>query len=293
MTIAQFWFVFAIIAVVCKTWFYVLQKKYLDDDVSPYTTSYISSLYGSIITIPLAIIEIVFYSVDFSLILVPLLIFFGVLESIYFLVYLFALNNLNLSIASPIKKSKPVFVGLIEPVILGAYIPISLIGSSILATVGGIMSVFGVDSSIDDYKQDITTKGLFLALLTLIFSVTMSIVSRYGASEISPFIFGAGITVTMTVVTRILLYRSDVDNIKFKISSREAFTLGTVGALRSVFVWVAYLLMVATAVSVVTQSTLFLDVILAHYYLNEDISRIQKVGIVLIFASSILAIIIV
>lgn len=293
MSIAQFWFLFAIVAVVCKTWFYVLQKKYLDDDVSPYTTSYISSLYGSIITVPLAIIEIVFYDVDVSLILVPILIFFGILESIYLLVYLFALKNLNLSIASPVKKSKPVFVGLIEPVILGAYIPLSLIGASLLATVGGVMSVFGTDSSIDDYKKDITTKGLFFALLTLIFSVTMSIVSRYGASEISPFIFGAGITVTMTVVTRILLYRSDVEDMKFKISSREGFTLGTVGALRSVFVWVAYSLMVATAVSVVTQSTLFLDVILAYYYLDEDVTKIQKIGIVLIFAGSILAIIIV
>lgn len=293
MSIAQFWFLFAIVAVVCKTWFYVLQKKYLDDDVSPYTTSYISSLYGSIITVPLAIIEIVFYDVDVSLILVPILIFFGILESIYLLVYLFALKNLNLSIASPVKKSKPVFVGLIEPVILGAYVPLSLIGASLLATVGGVMSVFGTDSSIDDYKKDITTKGLFFALLTLIFSVTMSIVSRYGASEISPFIFGAGITVTMTVVTRILLYRSDVEDMEFKISSREGFTLGTVGALRSVFVWVAYSLMVATAVSVVTQSTLFLDVILAYYYLDEDVTKIQKIGIVLIFAGSILAIIIV
>lgn len=292
MNIAQFWFVFAIVAVVCKTWFYVLQKKYLDDDVSPYTTSYISSLYGMIITVPLAIFEILFYNVEVSLILIPVLVFFGILESIYLLVYLFALKNLNLSIASPVKKSKPVFVGLIEPIILGAYIPISLIAASLLATIGGVMSVFGTDSSVDDYKDDITKKGLLFALLTLMFSVTMSIVSRYGASEISPFIFGAGITVTMTVVTRILLYRSDVDNTSIKLTSTEGFTLGVVGAMRSVFVWVAYSLMVATAVSVVTQSTLFLDVILAHYYLNERVTKIQKIGIGLIFLGSLLAIII-
>lgn len=292
MNIAQFWFVFAIVAVVCKTWFYVLQKKYLDDDVSPYTTSYISSLYGMIITVPLAIFEILFYNVEVSLILIPVLVFFGILESIYLLVYLFALKNLNLSIASPVKKSKPVFVGLIEPIILGAYIPISLIAASLLATIGGVMSVFGTDSSVDNYKDDITKKGLFFALLTLMFSVTMSIVSRYGASEISPFIFGAGITVTMTVVTRILLYRSDVDNTSIKLNSTEGFTLGVVGAMRSVFVWVAYSLMVATAVSVVTQSTLFLDVILAHYYLNERVTKIQKIGIGLIFLGSLLAIII-
>lgn len=292
MSIAQFWFVFAMIAVVCKTWFYVLQKKYLDDDVSPYTTSYISSLYGMIITVPLAVYEIMFYEVELSLLLIPLLIIFGILESIYLLVYLFALKNLNLSIASPVKKSKPIFVGLVEPVILGAYIPLSLIGASVLATVGGVMSVFGTDDSIDSYKSDITKTGLFFAGLTLIFSVTMSIISRYGASEISPFVFGAGITVTMTIVTRILLYRSDVDNKAIETTSRKGFVLGIVGAFRSVFVWVAYSLMVATAVSVVTQSTLFFDVILAHYYLKEEVTNVQKLGIVLIFIGSVIAIII-
>ena len=292
MSIAQFWFVFAMIAVVCKTWFYVLQKKYLDDDVSPYTTSYISSLYGMIITVPLAVYEIIFYEVELSLVLIPLLAFFGILESLYLLVYLFALKNLNLSIASPVKKSKPIFVGLVEPLVLSAYIPLSLIGASALATIGGVMSVFGTDDSVDSYKNDITKTGLFFAGLTLIFSVTMSIISRYGASEISPFVFGAGITITMTVVTRILLHRSDIDDKSIKSTSQRGFILGTVGAFRSVFVWTAYSLMVATAVSVVTQSTLLFDVILAHYYLNEDVTTVQKLGIVLIFIGSIIAIII-
>lgn len=245
-----------------------------------------------IITVPLAVYEIMFYEVELSLLLIPLLIIFGILESIYLLVYLFALKNLNLSIASPVKKSKPIFVGLVEPVILGAYIPLSLIGASVLATVGGVMSVFGTDDSIDSYKSDITKTGLFFAGLTLIFSVTMSIISRYGASEISPFVFGAGITVTMTIVTRILLYRSDVDNKAIETTSRKGFVLGIVGAFRSVFVWVAYSLMVATAVSVVTQSTLFFDVILAHYYLKEEVTNVQKLGIVLIFIGSVIAIII-
>jgi drug/metabolite transporter (DMT)-like permease len=293
VNIVQFWFVFALIAVFCKTWFYVLQKKYLDDDVSPYTTAYIASLYGAIIVTPLATIEIALGYVSLDLYLIPLLILFGILESIYFLVYLFALQNLNLSIASPVKKSKPVFVGITEPIILGAYIPLVLIGASILATIGGVMSVFGTDDSIDSYKNDITKIGLFFAFITLVFSVTMSLVSRYGTSEISPFVFGAGVMITMTVITRILLYDSDVENMKINLTSKKGFTLGIVGAFRSIFVWIAYSLIIATAVSIVTQTTLILDVLLAKYYLDEDVTRVQMFGIVLIFIGSIIAITIV
>jgi drug/metabolite transporter (DMT)-like permease len=293
VNLVQFWFVFALIAVVCKTWFYVLQKKYLDDDVSPYTTSYVASFYGAIITTPLAAVEVALGYVSLELYLIPLLIFFGILESIYFLVYLFALQNLNLSIASPVKKSKPVFVGITEPIILGAYIPIALIGASVLATVGGAMSVFGTDDSIDSYKNDITKVGLFFASITLIFSVTMSLVSRYGTSQISPFVFGSGVMITMTAITRVLLYRSDVKDPQIVLNSRKGFTLGIIGAFRSIFVWIAYSLIVATAVSVVTQTTLLLDVLLAKYYLEEDVTRVQMLGIVLIFIGSVLAIAIV
>lgn len=291
--IIEIWVVFALLAVICKTWFYTLQKKYLNDDVNPYTTAYISSVYGSIITIPFAVWDIIYNDINISGSLILILIVFGIAESIYFLVYLFALNNLNASIASPLKKSKPVFVGIFEPIILSASISVSLLVSAVLTTSGGIVTVLGSDDSLDSYKNELTKIGLVFAVLSLFMGVAMSLISRYGASEISPFVFGAGVTIVMTINTRILLYQSEVENMSIKLRSRKGVILGFLGALRSVFVWIAYSLVVATAVSTVTQSTLIIDVILAKYYLKEDVSKSQWFGIFIIFIGSLIAILVV
>jgi drug/metabolite transporter (DMT)-like permease len=293
MNIIDLWVVFAILSVICKTWFYTLQKKYLDDNVNPYTTAYISSLYGAIVTIPFALWDIIYNDVSVSLNLVFILILFGIAESIYFLVYLFALNNLNASIASPLKKSKPVFIGLFEPIILTANISLSLLLSALLTTLGGVLTVLGSNDSLNSYKNDLTKIGLIFAILSLFMGVTMSLISRYGASNISPFVFGAGVTIVMTITTRILLYRSEVKNMSIKVNSKKGIMLGLLGAFRSVFVWLAYSLVVATAVSTLTQSTLIIDIILAKYYLKEDISRTQWAGIFIIFIGSIIAILVV
>lgn len=292
MDILQAWVFFAVVAVVCKSGYYLLQKKYLDNDISPYTTAYISAFYGSIITFPLALWDIINNGIEITVSLIGLLILFGIAESVYLLIYLFALNNLNLSIASPFKKSKPAFLAFVEPFILSAVLSPILVISSITAALGGVLTVVGSADSLDTYKNDITKIGLFFALLTLIASTGISLISRFGTSEISPFVFGFGVSVTMLVVTRLLLFQSDVSEKALKIQSREGLYLGTIGGLRSVFVWMAYSLATATAVSTVTQSTLILDVLLANYYLDENVTRLQTVGIVIIFSATLIAIII-
>lgn len=290
MNIIELWLIFAIISVICKSWFWTIQKKYLDDDVSPYTTAYISSVYGALITVPLAMWDITYNSVELTVFTIGILILFGIAESLYFLIYLFALNNLNASIASPLKKSKPVFIGIFEPILLSASIPLSLLGSALLTTIGGVLTIVGSNDSLDSYKNDLTKIGLLFAFLSLFMGVMMSLISRYGTSQISPFVFGAGVTIVMSIVTRILLYKSDVKKMSIGLKSKKGVILGTVGGFRSVFVWLAYSLIVATAVSTVTQTTLILDVILAKYYLNEDISRTQWIGVFIIFIGSLIAI---
>lgn len=284
---------FALISVFFKTIFYVLQKKYIDDDVSPYTTAYVSSLYGCIIITPLAFVDVFYMGTDINFGIVLLLIFFGLFESAYLLFYLFALKNLNLSIASPVKKSKPVFIGLAEPVILGAKIPFELLASSGFATVGGFLAVFGSDGDFDEYKNDLTKIGILFALITLFLSVGISLISRYGTSEISPFVFGSGILLTTTVVTRFMLFYSNVEERKIKIRSKKGLKLGITGSFRSISVWMAYSLIVATAVSTITQMTLIFDVLLASYLLDEDVNKTQWAGVLLILIGSIAAIIII
>lgn len=290
MGIIELWIVFAILSVICKSWFWTIQKKYLDDDISPYTTAYISSVYGALITVPLAVWDIIYNSVELTVFTIAILILFGIAESLYFLIYLFALNNLNASIASPLKKSKPVFIGIFEPILLSASISLSLLGSAFLTTIGGVLAIVGSNDSLGSYKNDLTKIGLLFAFLSLFMGIVMSLTARYGTSQISPFVFGAGVTIIMSIVTRMLLYNSDVDQMSIKIRSKKGITLGIVGGFRSVFVWLAYSLIVATAVSTVTQTTLILDAILAKYYLNEDISRTQWFGIFIIFIGSLIAI---
>lgn len=291
MDIPQVWVFFAIVAVVCKSGYYLLQKKYLNDNVSPYTTAYISAFYGSIITFPLAVWDILINEIQITLPLIGLLILFGIAESMYLLIYLFALNNLNLSIASPFKKSKPAFLAFIEPFILSAVLSPLLVISAIIAALGGVLTIVGSADSLDTYKNDITKIGLFFAFLTVIASTGISLISRFGTSEISPFVFGFGVSATMLVITRILLFQSGVSEKALKVQSKEGIYLGVIGGFRSVFVWIAYSLATATAVSTVTQATLILDVLLAKYYLNENITRLQTAGIITIFSATLVAII--
>lgn len=284
------WIFFAVIAVAFKSTYYLLQKKYLDDDVSPYTTAYISSVYGSVLIAPLAVWDIVMKNIEITWALVGILIAFGIVESLYLLVYLFALNNLNLSIASPFKKSKPAVLAFVEPIILSTILSPLIAIAAIFTAFGGVLTVVGSSDSLDTYKKDITKIGLFFAVLTVILSTAMSLISRFGASQISPFVFGFGVSVTMMFVTRFLIYHNNITRDSITVRSKNGFYLGFVGALRSISVWIAYSLAAATAVSTITQATLILDTLLAKYYLEEDITRVQTVGISIIFIATLVVI---
>lgn len=284
------WVLLAILAVGGKTAFYSLQKHLLEGE-SSLRLGYITSIYGLACVAPLAAWDIhqnglTLSQTDFFLILG-----IGVIELISFAVYLKALDLTDLSIASPLKKTKPVGVALLEPVLLGTSLSLPVVGAAISAGVGGYAVLMNGTGLLAPLKR-LTSKGPFLALVAAFLSALLSIGSRFGNTATSTYVFGTVIFGVMAIgYTAILTVNGTLPSIREHFR-REYMAVGSLGAFRSVTVWLAYSLAAATAVTTVTQLTIVIDVLVGGTLLKEENMRQRLVGAALILGG-VLAVILV
>lgn len=288
------WVVFALLSVVFKSSYYAYQKAVFneDDSFSSFQTALITSVYGAITLLPIGGWFVWTGRTAVAPIELAIVIGIGVFELFAFLVYLQALERLDLSIASPIKKSKPVFVALAEPVLLGATFGLPLLLAAAASSLGTYVTM--MDGDLFSPFRRLAKRGVQLAFLAMLMSAGLSLASRFGTTTLSPFVYGAIIYTTMTVGYTVL----GVTRTEFTLPQREAYTtrtggiIGTLGVLRSITVWIAYSLAVATAVTTVTQLTIIVSVLLGGTVLKEGNTARRVVGACLVLCGVFLAILV-
>lgn len=290
------WLLFAALALVGKVGFYGVQKSLLNDThVSGLELGYITSLYGFIVTLPVAV---GLYwqnpsSLSISSSVLAIILGLGVLEFIGLWVYLHALSLADIGVVSPLKRLKTLFTALAEPFILTISFVPSLVGAALVSTLGGYILLAKMDDVLAPFKE-LTKRGPALALLSAVIYMVLSLGSRFGNTRLNPFVFGALIFGTMTVC-----FRGSFTVTDNTLSARRALThrpflmVGVLGLFRSIPTWYAYRLAPsATEVGIVLQLTILFDVLVGGAFLGEGNTLQRVLGATLIFGGVVLALLI-
>lgn len=269
-----FWLVLALLAVAGKTAYYLLQKQLIDGDDSSAKLGFISAFYGVLFITPIGAYKLITNTAEYDLTVIGIIVALGCVEVLGLVVYLEALGATDISIASPLKKSKPVLISVLEPFVLGiVFNPLLILGAS-LTGLGGFV-VLADDLDYNSLKKKLTEKGPLLAIAAALIYTLLSLGSRFGNSSVGPFVFGGIVMATMLVGFTALLRYWNEPLPTTELAKKEYIAVGITGIGRSLFVWAAYALASATLVSSITQLTILLDVLIGGYLFSEE-NIVQK-----------------
>jgi len=285
------WLILALLAVVGKTTYYLLQKKLLGEDESSVQLGFVSAVYGFIFIAPIGAYQIIQSTIQLNIDTILIIIGLGIIELIGLLVYLEALNATEISIASPIKKSKPVLVSILEPFILGIMFNPILILAASLTGIGGFV-VLADELDLQSLRKRLNSRGPKLAILAALLYTVLSLGSRFGNEAVGPFIFGGILFTIMLIGYYILLKYLGQSVPKQSLLSKDYALVGITGVSRSIFVWGAYALASATVITSVTQLTILLDVLIGGHLFSEGNIKQKTVGSVMILIGVIFVVLI-
>lgn len=288
--IEYLWVLFALMSVMGKTAYFSIQKVLLDGTDSAVELGYIASLYGFVLIAPLGFFSVYNSPPDVSMDVYIIIVGLGILEVLGLWMYLKALSLSDISIVSPMKKMKPMFVALLEPVVLGvSFVPL-LIAAAASAGLGGYIVLIDKRNLLAPFKR-VTEPGPLLALGTALVYTVLSLGSRFGTTRISPYFYGVLIYGVMGIGFWLLLKRrGNVPRIK-EILSKKYAVIGFLAAFRSITVWIAFSLAAATMVTMVVQLTVITDVLVGGALLKEEDLKTRMAGAVMIFVGVIIAVI--
>lgn len=280
------WLALTLAAVAGKTVFYALQKRLLADE-SSVRLGYVTAFYGLLATLPLLGWQAATRGVSLSARTLAVLLGIGVVELVAFLVYLEALAAVDLSLASPIRRTTPVGVAVLEPVVLGTTLSAPLVVAAACAAAGGYVVL--TDGGLLAPLRRLTERGPALAVAAAALYTLLSLGSRFGTTATSPSVFGTVVFATMLAGYTPLARRRGVALAPRAHLRREFVAVGAVGAVRSLAVWGAYALATATAVSTVTQLTILTNVVAGGTLLGEGDTARRLAGATLVLAGAVAA----
>lgn len=274
----EFWIIFVLLSAIMKTFFYTFQKK-LTEDFTALELSYASTLASLPFLIPPALVVIYLNGFSYSLSTSLIVVGIGLVNIAAYWVYMEALAATELGIASSLKRLNPAMVAVLEPLLLGIeFNPVIGLGC-FLAGIGGYIVLLDDTGLLAPFRRFGET-GVKLGFLTAIAYAAASIGSRFGASNMSPFVFGMIIAVTMSIgFFFILRFRDEQPSFP---SRRNLGILGFSNSFKNISIWIAYSLASATAVATISQITVILNILAGGYFLKEDNIKKKLLGGLLI-----------
>lgn len=279
----EVWLIFSLLAVGLKTTYWTLQKRLLNDAASSLVLGYITAFYALLMFVPIAAYILLTDPPTVSWKVYAIVAGLGVIEMVGLAMYLEALAYTDISLASPLRRMKPTFVALSEPAVLGTVFSPILLIASVSTAVGGYVVLLKDRNLLAPFWR-LTERGPALALGTAFVYAGLSLGSRFGASKLSPFVYGAIIVVVMYASFVVVLGWKGQLPAPRDHFTREYAVIGGVGSARWMAIWIAYALAAATLVSVVNQLAILLDVLVGGALLKEGNMKQRLLGAVLILA---------
>lgn len=257
-----------------------LQKK-LIENVSGLEISFVTSLYTAIILLPLAAYYF-FNGVSTSLPVWLAMGFVGASNGIALLLFFTALKIEDLSVASPLKQTIPVFVAVIEPLALATGYSLSVLSGAFLTAAGSYFVMFEGEDYLKPLKR-LGHRGPLLALGSAFFFGIGAIAVKYVVSNV-PIGFFLSIVFWFSAATLALgvYLRSGIDMKDYR--GGEFVLLGVATAVSQALIFYTIDLSSASEATILFRLSIVFNVLIGFQLFDEEHLLYRLIGTVLIIA---------
>ena len=258
-----------------------IARKHVSRDFSSVEIGYMGQVYGSVLLLPFAVwryleVGMTFNSGVIVAVLVSTLI---IIFSTY--LYIEALRITDISVTEPLRNTSPIFVALLEPLILDINFQTLIIGAALLGSAGAYILV--AKESLITPIENLKNKGALITILVAFLLAVYSIAQRFGATNADPLLFVYISYLTSLIGFWIWKRKESENNIEVRSYFRkDIFALGTVTALGVVAGIFAYSMISASEVTVIKQSSAVFGVLIGGRFFKEDDLTRKLLGAVII-----------
>ena len=257
-------------------------RKHVARDFSSVEIGFLGQVYGAILLLPFAAFRFSQASINLTpgvlaALSVSTLV---VLASTY--LYIESLRVTDISVAEPLRNTSPIFVALLEPLVLNISFKMVTLLAALMGSAGAYILVS--KNSVLKPLENLENKGAFLAVIVAFILALYSIAQRFGATNTDPLLF-----IYLTYVAGLIGFwiwmrkesgKMDLEN----YLRRDVFALGSVTALGVVAGIYSYSMISASEVAIIKQlSAVFGVLIGGRFFREEDLWR-KMVGAVIVIA---------
>ncbi len=267
MAVVDLWVAVALAGAVVQAGYETLQKR-LTADVDTLRLSYVTSILGSALLLPVALWVLATHDVSATPTVVAGVLVAGVTNVLALYAFLTALKQADLSVVSPLRQSTPLLVAVLEPLVLATAFGPSVVAGALAATAGGYVIL--ADDSLFSPLARITEPGPLLAIGTAGLYAVASVAARFVVVRVPSLLFTFLLYVQMALAFGVLLARRDGGLPIRALGQRRFLALGATTTLRSVLIFAAFALVAAAKATVVLRVSLVLTVLAGGAVFGEE-----------------------
>lgn len=284
-----FWLLPAVLALASKTGLGFYQKHVMNDNYSALQVGTVWTVIGALFFVPAGLYEISTVNYTFTPTTLAILFGIGILEVIKSVIGLKALQEADLSLVTPLRKSSIVGLAIIEPFVFAIDFNLYLVASTSVVVVGLFITMTNpTDASHLAIRKTLSQRGPQFAILSGIFTIFLSLGSRYGNTEFSPLTFGAFIYFCLAI-GYVIWVRLEEHHIPTELFTKPRFIgLGVIAIAQSFFTWTTYSLVSATVASTFFQLTIVTTTLAGLVGLKESNRRRRLLGVLVVFIGVVL-----
>lgn len=267
-----------------------IARKHVSRDFSSVEIGYMRQVYGSVLLLPFAIWR--FLDVGFTIttgVITALIVSTVIIIGSTYL-YIEALRITDISITEPIRNTSPIFVALLEPLMLDINYETMLIGAAFLGSAGAYILV-AKDSLITPI-ENMKNKGALISAFVAFILAIYSIAQRFGATNADPLLFTY--LCYLTSLAGFWYWKRRRESRQIQINSyfrKDVFALGIVTALGVVAGIFAYSMISASEVTIIKQSSAVFSVLIGgRFFKEKDLVR-KLLGAIIIMLGVLVVII--
>ncbi len=243
--------------------------KRLSDAHTSLELGYISSLLATVLLLPAGLHGAAVYGAVPPAMVVAAVVFVGLANTAGIYAFFEALQTTDLSVVSPLRQTLPVFVAVLEPLVLAqAYSPTILAGA-VLATIGGYVTLAENTDPMEPLTR-LTGRGPVLAVTSAFFLGVGAVAVKYVTSHIPITLFVVPMFAVMTAGFAVVLRREDGLPAVGVLGRREFLILGIVTAAAQVLIFATIALSTASEATIVFRLSVLFNLFLGHRLLGEE-----------------------
>lgn len=261
--------------------------KYFTDEFTPLQIGFIGGILGGLMLLPVGLWRLN-VSGNPSLAGVSGAIFSGVMNVIGLYIYVKALELEDISIVSPLRRTTPVIVAVLEPLIFGFSYSLKSLAGPALAVVGAYIVVFEAEGYLQPFRDP--GRGVLMAISLAFLYAGVVLVERFAIQQIDPLLFTSIVYITLGIGFTFLagIRGESVNSGVFR--RPEIIGLGVITVLGSISIFYALSLTDASKVVTVKQSVIIFNILIGGFFFGEEDILRKIVGSLLIIAGIVIVI---